>query len=133
MCVSEHAQRRLITAIKATEFIQGNFPRYLEAVESYEEPQDVVGPLKDSEDSQIPHHPLHARVLQQQINEHIVTFALFRPRLEPGSIHNPNKTQIIALTEAFRDTSASDASCRVCFYELIGVQVQLELFSNALC
>lgn len=39
---------------------------YLEAVEGHKEPQDVVGSLKDSEDSQIPHHSLYSRVLQRE-------------------------------------------------------------------
>lgn len=42
---------------------------YLEAIEGHKEPQDVVGALKDSEDSQIPHHSLHSRVLREGIQK----------------------------------------------------------------
>lgn len=39
---------------------------YLEAIESHKESQDVVGALKDSENSQIPHHSLQSSVLRKQ-------------------------------------------------------------------
>lgn len=40
------------------------FPFYLEAVERYEQSQDVIGTLKDSENTQVPQYPFHTSVLQ---------------------------------------------------------------------
>lgn len=45
---------------------QRKFLCYLEAIQSHKEPQDVVCTLKDSENSQIPHHSLYSSVLQKQ-------------------------------------------------------------------
>lgn len=39
---------------------------YLEAVKRYEKPQDVIGTLKNSEDSQVPHDPLHTSILYRE-------------------------------------------------------------------
>ena len=36
---------------------------HLEAVQRHEQSEDIVGSLKDPEDSQVPHHSLCARVL----------------------------------------------------------------------
>lgn len=43
-----------------------SFPFYLEAVERYKQSQDVIGTLKDSEDSQIPQYSFHTSILHQQ-------------------------------------------------------------------
>lgn len=43
------------------------FHFYLEAIESHKKPEDVVCALKDTENSQVPHHSLHTRVLRKQI------------------------------------------------------------------
>lgn len=40
-------------------------PNYLEAVERHKESQNVVGALKDTEDSQVSQDPLNTSVLQQ--------------------------------------------------------------------
>ena len=42
---------------------------HLEAVQGNKEPQDIVGALEDSEDSQIPHHSFHSRILQESGEE----------------------------------------------------------------
>lgn len=41
------------------------FPNYLEAIERHKESQNVVGALKDTEDSQVSHDPLDTSVLRQ--------------------------------------------------------------------
>lgn len=43
-----------------------HYRSHLEAVESHKEPEDVIGALKNPEDPQIPHHPLHTRVLDTE-------------------------------------------------------------------
>lgn len=40
-----------------------SFLYYLEAVERYKQSQDVIGTLKDSEDSQVPQYPFHTSIL----------------------------------------------------------------------
>lgn len=50
---------------------------YLEAIEGHKEPQDVVGALKDSENSQIPHHSLHSRVLPKHKQRDVFLLVLY--------------------------------------------------------
>lgn len=42
-----------------------SFLFYLEAVERYKQSQDVIGTLKDSEDSQVPQYSFHTSILHQ--------------------------------------------------------------------
>lgn len=59
--------------ITAAELKTDKILLHLEAVQGYKEPQDIVGALEDSEDSQIPHHSFHSRILQKPCGEMMKT------------------------------------------------------------
>lgn len=59
---------------------------HLEAIQGNKQPQDVVGALEDAEDPQIPHHPLHSRVLQT------------RGDLTVGNGNNPQQQRLFSAT-----------------------------------
>lgn len=75
---------------------------YLEAVESNEEPQDVVCALENSENSQIPHHSFHSSVLWKQTKDDVRTVY---PKLHFSlRAHVCNKYKAIIRLSYFRTT-----------------------------